>query len=121
MAFTDRILAEARNTARRLGLTGGSIAQTAAASSQLARLSDYDLRDKLLEGSAFKPEAQGGALKTILQSLGKPSDETKNPVIAYYNPIPGIVGLYQETLAGSFGKEITLDRKSARRRQPRKR
>lgn len=121
MAFLptrSRITTEAAAFLRRVNGRGaaqapagtGSIAQQAAFTEQRQRQDDYDLRDKLLEGTAFLPVAQGGALKTVLKSLRPDTqgNETLNPIVGYYNPVPGIVGCYQNCLGGAFGKELTL-------------
>lgn len=69
----------------------------------------YTVRDRMLEGSIYASRNSGGYLWEIQRVLGKPCDGDAPPIMPYYNPVPAIVGAYQNALGGRLGEELKAE------------
>ncbi len=106
MPIFDRAITALRQGYDRLN---GSYAPAPVRSVADTRITDYDRRDMMLDGTIYNPVRRsggGGALRHILQDLGKPCDEAKNTIVGYFHPTRAIVDCYANTLTGSFGNEL---------------
>lgn len=77
-------------------------------------LSDFDLRDMLLDGTIYRTTKDGGALKSVLKALGRPcggQDEAKYPISGYFNPIKQIVSFYANAFGGRLGDDLKIAEK----------
>lgn len=70
----------------------------------------YAIRDLMLDGSVYGRWGSGGYLSDIQKALGKPCGSDAPPILPYYNPVPAIVGCYQNALGGRLGEELKLER-----------
>jgi hypothetical protein len=84
------------------------------ASGRESRLSKeaYRVRDLMLDGTVYAPRrgtAGGGYLWDIQRALGKPCDADAPPILPYYNPVPAVVGCYQNAVGGRLGEELKVE------------
>lgn len=73
--------------------------------------SDYDLRDMMLDGTVYNSTTNGGALRAVLKSLGRPcgsGDEGKYPISGYFNPVKSIVSFYANAFGGTLGGDLKI-------------
>lgn len=70
----------------------------------------YLVRDLMLEGTVYAQRSPSGYLGDILTTLGKPCGDDAPPIVPYYNPVPAIVGCYQNALGGRLGEELKAER-----------
>lgn len=106
----DRITAAGRDFVRRVNGDGTSTTSPQAVSS-LSAWTNYDLRDMLLSGDIYRLSAEGGALRDVLKSLGRPSrsqDEAKYAIRGYYNPVRAIVEFYSNAFGGQLGTDLQV-------------
>jgi hypothetical protein len=107
-----RLPAEIYQRVSRAALSAGILGGSSTAvgpnpSAALGGLSDYVIRDRMLDGTVYR---RGYGLQEILRVLNKPcttDDENKWSVPGYYNPVPQIVGFYESTtLYGQWDHEL---------------
>jgi hypothetical protein len=93
-------------------VSGSSVALAPAPAARAGTVSDYELRDMMLDGRIYLPSTSGGALKTVLRSLGRPcnsQDEAKYPVAGYFNPVKSICSFYSHSFGGRLGADLVID------------
>jgi hypothetical protein len=78
------------------------------------RKSQYERNEAFLGGSIYDGQDEGGFREAVLDEvfqIQEPEPDSATPAIRllpYFNPIPAVVGLYQNVLRGTFGKEIKV-------------
>lgn len=110
----SRIIDTGNDIIRRVSGAGASRVRNARATAAASELSDFELRDMMLDGSIYTPFRSAGALKVVLKSLGKPCTaqaEDRNPITPYYNPVKPIVGFYSNAFGGRLGGDIKIAEK----------
>lgn len=107
IALPAEIVGRVSRSYSAVGLLGGTTTASGPnPAAAIGGLSDYVLRDRMLDGSIYR---KGFGLQEILRALNRPcgvDDEGKWSVPGYYNPVPQIVGFYEHTLYGHWGEEL---------------
>lgn len=93
---------------QRLGITNFD---TKFASDQGVRNTRYAFNESFLNNRVYRPEALGGFREQIFKDTFGLDCTPELRLVGAYNPVPAVVGAYQNVFRGTFGQEIKVDDK----------